>query len=602
MEHYVADWPAGFAPIHPADGQKVELNGFIGESTAKNICSIKKGFASPIGEPYRLLNSGQKLSGIHNRLAAESDLFKLIEGACYAYAQTKDPELLDLITENLDHILKHQDSDGFIRYPNRENLDKKYYHDLYIAGHYIEMSAAHHAATGDTRALSSACKWADALIKAMRDEADYFKDAGKKEHPELELALVRLFRATGEQKYLDFAEKIIDSYTLSNKISDLWIGSGRTHVVRTAYLLMGCAEFYLTTGNNRYLNYVQSLWKEICETRRYITGGFGYNEWFPLYPWFLPETGRIAETCGSIAMMMLGLRVHSINGYCDSRVYDVIENIFYNHFLGALNAEQDAIFYYNPIRVLPSVPEMLTLDNGKPVNSRTKLPAIHSCSCCFPNTWRFLAQLPDYIFSTDGSAVAVNMYTDATAIIDLKDGPVEIKVKTGYPFDETIEIEASRDIMLKLRIPGWCEGAYVESSNGVEQAPSGSYKDVRTGGAKVRLVLPMIPRFVGASPLSAEGTGRVAAARGPLVYCYEVSNTEERAELYRIPLPQTPKLVPGTAHNLEVSAVKMNNGEGAYFTVCQKPAEECRITLTPFYQRGNHSSNEPGWITMFPAI
>ena len=82
------------------------------------------------------------------------------------------------------------------------------------------MSAAHHAATGDTRALSSACKWADALIKAMRDEADYFKDAGKKEHPELELALVRLFRATGEQKYLDFAEKIIDSYTLSNKISD----------------------------------------------------------------------------------------------------------------------------------------------------------------------------------------------------------------------------------------------------------------------------------------------------------------------------------------------------------------------------------------------
>lgn len=318
----------------------------------------------------------------------------------------------------------------------------------------------------------------------------------------------------------------------------------------------------------------------------------------------LPQVGRIAETCASIGMMMLGLRLHGLYG--ESKYFDTIETILYNNFLGALNEEQDAIFYYNQIRAMKSsLPAEDLTHPGGSLFRRVKLPDIHRVACCFTNAWRFFAQLPEYIFSTDGRSVAVNLYTSASASINLDGGrSVDVDAETAYPFDERITVNVSAPVTLRLRIPAWCEGASVRHGDATHHAAGGEYYEVQaTPELAVELHLPMPVRMMSSTSRIADNMGQVAFARGPVIYCYEQTmGSRPDIEKLKVVTEQ-----PGVARDIdgipliEVTLVESREPETAYFEVGRaSQGNSFDALLIPFNMRANRES-QTEWLTWIPG-
>jgi len=584
-------WPVGLGAL--------QAGGFIGERIRRNKASILLGMASPILEPFALLNRGLPLQPQHIRFVQDTDAYKLLEAACYAWAAEPDDQLLARIESNLDEILARECPAGGLVLPPRSQFDSQVSHELYAAGHFIEMACAHYQATGSERALHAACRWAELFIRERDKGNPYFQTIGTREHPEVELALVRLYRATGERRYLDLAIWIALQSKLVPPVSNIVAGGGSTHAVRVGYLMCGYAEIYLETGDERFLAPLKPLWDELRTTRLYVTGGLGVNEAIPLEPWYLPQTGAIAETCASIALMMFALRAQSL--WDDSSCFDVVETIFYNHFLGALNPEQDAIFYYNPLRQTCD----LERNAGKSPFKRVKLPDLHGCSCCFPNAWRFLAQLPEYLFASDGSSVTINLYTDAEADISLEDGDLHLSMQSAYPLDEHIYLSVSRPVDLRLRIPSWCDDAECTWAGCRMQPSAGSWLNLRAEpGARVDLRLPMHARALLADARIDANRGQIAYRYGPLVYCYEVAagTTEHAVNNVRARIGSLPQVTRVNAVPwLKAELVDYASLPAPYFPYESSLARPFTALLPPFYLHANQEQ-DTHWTTWLPLI
>jgi uncharacterized protein len=469
--HAVGDWPTDHAAVRPIPLGSVRLDGFLGDRVdANNRVSLLAGLDSPIPAGFEARATGREMPTITRRLAADSDMHKWLEGACYAVG--RDPELTELaaaIERYVEMMISLQEADGYLgtRVNPAAPFDERVAHDLYVAGHFIEAAVAHHYATGRKDLIEAAGKLADFYIRAWQEDHPYYKIVGQREHPEIEPALVRLYRVTGEPRYLEFADAVAGMSKVGPLMADVHAGGGGRHAVRLCYLLTGLAELYLTTGQERHRAHLEPLWDEIVAKRMYVTGGIGYNEWVPAEPFDLPQnldhhrSRDIAETCASVALMMFSWRMHAITG--EARYFDAIETILYNHYLGAVSTDHLGIFYYNPLRRVGDMTGRT--DHGSPPDRRLRLPEIHSVACCLPNSWRFFAQLPEYVFSTSSESaetVLVNLYTDATVAHRFADGtPLGIEMRTDYPHEGTVRlrVEPERAVRftLALRVPGWCE-------------------------------------------------------------------------------------------------------------------------------------------------
>lgn len=623
----VGDWRAARTVCRAVSLRAVRIGGFLGAHIdANNRASLPAGLKSPIPAGIEAVSRGEEPPAICRRLATDSDFFKWLEGACYAV--TYDPSLQNLgeaIERYTAALTTMQDEDGYLgtRISPSKPFDERVAHDLYCAGHFFEAAVAHFKATGKRTLLDAACRLADFYIRAYEKEHRYYRIVGTREHPEIEPALVRLYRATGEKRYLDFAAKIAHMSQVGPALDQVHAGGGRTHAVRLCYLLTGWAELFLETGDREFYRPLPRLWAEIALKRMYVTGGIGYNERVPVNAYDLPQclednpNRDIAETCASVAMMMFSWRMHAITG--ESRYIDTIETILYNHYLGAISRDHLANFYYNPLRRVGDLSGK-TDHGGDPIR-RTRLPKIHSTACCLPNAWRFFGQLPEYVFSIRDDGILVNLYTDATARYRRSDGTtVTVTTATDYPHEGTVKIRvvSARSVRFRLglRIPAWCDKATVAVAGDRDRmAPSGRYFEINrqwSPNDEVILELSMKAEPLFSRPEIVANRGQVAFRRGPLVYCLEkqdsggIDLTDAVVVLDREDPSRS--VTSEFRPELGMHVLKVRIGRrrpapawnGPYFPVPPLTPQGVReATLVPFYFRANREA-DTRWITFIP--
>jgi DUF1680 family protein len=492
----------------------------------------------------------------------DSDIYKSIEAASYALAQTYDSALEAELDALIELIAASQMEDGYL-FPaytidpanppegvstNRWELTNSQSHELYGNGHMIEAAVAHYRATGKRTLLDVAIRAADHIDRV-------FGPGGRRDtsgHEEIELALVKLYDVTGEKRYLDLAKFLIDArghehdypgepeesrfkrYDVPIYRQDHLPVTEQTeavgHSVRAMYLYMGMADVAARTDAPGYRDALDALWDDVAAKKMYLTGGIGAAASFESFgdAYQLPNQSAYAETCAAIGNEMWNHRMFLASG--DARFLDIMERILYNGFLSGVSLEGDAFFYTNPLE-------------SEGDHQRREYFEV---ACCPANLARLMGQLPGFIYAVRDDAIYVNLFVGSEAEIDHPAGTVVLTQDTRYPWDGAVRLnlepEAEMDFALRVRIPGWATNSPVPTDlysyadtndeapmlrvNGEELA-----LDIDDGfavidrswapGDVVELDLPMPARRVRAHDNVENNQGRVAIQRGPTVYAVE---------------------------------------------------------------------------------
>lgn len=500
----------------------------------------------------------------------DSDVAKWLEAACYSLATHPDAELSARIEEVVALLCAAQQPDGYLNSyftvvePGTRFTDTRDAHELYCAGHLIEAAVAHFQATGRRVLLDALCRYAD-LIGTVFGRGPGQK-RGYPGHEEIELALVRLWRVTGDRRHLDLARYFLDE----RGRRPLWWeveedarggtpghfgGHSRAmphltrdnqshapvreqshvvgHAVRAMYLYSAMADVGLADGDAELLGACDRLWEDATGRHMYVTGGIGStarNEGFTA-DYDLPNDSAYAETCAAVGLAFFASRM--LQRDCDGRYADVLERVLYNGVLSGVSGDGEAFFYANPME-----------SDG----DRHRRPWF-DCACCPPNVARLLAALGSYAWSQYGEdEVALHLPVAGTARLEMGGQPVALRVETRYPWDGALTVgvrtPAPARFALRLRVPGWCRRAGL-SCNGQEldvPAERGYLRLEREwrDGDSVALDLDMPVETLHALPDVRADQGRVALQRGPLVYCFE------SADQQGVPLHRA-VLLPGAA-------------------------------------------------------
>jgi uncharacterized protein len=476
----------------------------------------------------------------------DSDVGKWIEAASYALAHRRDAEIESKIEAIIDDLEKAQAPDGYLncwylcREPENRWTNLRDNHELYNAGHLLEGAIAYSQTTGRRRLLDIMERYV-AHIRAI-----FGTGSGQKRgycgHQEIELALVKLYRLTGERAHLDLASYFInergrqphyfdeeatargeDPRAFSQKTyeysqSHLPVREQTKvvgHAVRAMYMYSAMADLARELGDESLKRACETLWDDVILTKMYITGGLGpseRNEGFTK-DYDLPNASAYAETCASVALIFWAQRMLHFD--LDGKYADILETALYNGALSGLSQDGVSYFYANPLE-----------SDG----SRNRWHW-HDCPCCTMNISRLIASVAGYFVSAHEDCVAYHLYGGSMFEAQLSGVRAQFEETSNYPWDGSISIQVAPErpvkFVLKLRIPGWCESAIV-AVNGERvpfdnQVQNGylAIERVWAAGDMVTLDLPMPPRKVYAHPDVAMNAGRVALKRGPLVYCVE---------------------------------------------------------------------------------
>jgi uncharacterized protein len=501
----------------------------------------------------------------------DSDAGKWIEAVGYTIASEPAPEL-EAQADNLIALIKSaQQPDGYLNIyftsvkPQARWTNLRDWHELYDAGHLIEGAIAYLEGTGKRDLLEVLLRYADHInARFGRGEG---QERGYCGHPEIELALVRLAEATGEQRYFDLARYFVDergqqphyfdkeARARGERLEDYWAKTHRYtqshvpirehtdivgHSVRACYLYAGVTDIARETDDTELAAACRRMWDDLVQHKLYITGGLGparSNEGFT-YAYDLPNETAYAETCASIALVFWAQRMFALEQ--DSRYTDVMEIALYNNILAGVSAEGRHFFYANP---LTSVPNVNPYDAWGGI-IHTEPQYYHreewfTCACCPPNLARMVASVGNYFYSIADTTIYTHLYGESS----LTYGSVKLHQKTNYPWDGeiTLSIETAEPqaFTLALRIPGWCREVTLKV-NGADvpvQTERGYVKLNRTwaDGDTVKLTLAMPIERMAAHPRVREDAGRIALQRGPIVYCLE--ETDNGADLANVVIP-----------------------------------------------------------------
>jgi len=503
------------------------------------------------------LAAAGKHEGYHGPVFMDSDLYKGLEAVSYSLATDPDPALNKRLDEIIAKIAAAQMADGYlntwyqVNAPDKRFTNLRDNHELYCAGHLFEAAAAHRQATQSKTLLNIATKYADLLCNTFGDGTG--KRPGYCGHPEIELALVKLSRITGEKKYFDLAKHFVDTrgshffarehntpddkydgeYWQDNcpiREHDHIVG----HAVRAAYLMSACTDIGAETSDESLLKMVRRIWRNTTERNTYITGGIGpsaANEGFT-HDYDLPNESAYQETCASVAMAMWNHRLNL--AYGDSKYADSMETALYNGVLSGVSLDGKKFFYVNPL-------------TSQGAHHRSDW---FGCACCPPNVTRTLAQLGNYIYAQDHTGMWVNLYVQGSVATNPTRHHTRVDVKTRYPWDGKVELSVTRiqqvgDWSLHLRVPGWCQGATVSINKEpvadpkIERGYITLTRDWKSEDL-VELNLPMPIRRVEADPNVEADRGHLAIARGPLVYCVE--NVDARFPILASAIPADAEL------------------------------------------------------------
>jgi DUF1680 family protein len=580
---------------------------------------ILESLAIPTPPPPLRIPAGEH--GLSMQVFWDSDVGKWIEAASYALAHRRDTTIEAQIEGITDLLQQAQLADGYLNcwYIGRE-VDRRWTnlrdrHELYCAGHLLEGALAYFQATGRRRLL-------DILQRYMDHIAGMFgRGPGQKRgycgHQEIELALVKLFHATGIRKYLDLARYFIDErgsapphyfdveavargedpqhYWFKNyeynqshrpvRDQDKVVG----HAVRAMYMYTAMADLAADLGDATLKRACEKLWEDVTSHRMYLTAGLGpaaANEGFTR-DYDLPNDSAYAETCASVALIFWAQRMLNLD--CDGAYADVLETALYNGALSGLSRDGSHYFYQNPLES----------------DGSHQRWTWHPCPCCPMNVARLVASVGGYFYSVADDAIAIHLYCAGRALVPLGEGPVGIRQQTDYPWSGrvkiTLEPPEPRQFTLQLRIPGWARSHRL-TLNGVEIAPvtvvRGYAQIVRTwsAGDEIELELPMPAERVYAHPKVRADLGRVALKRGPLVYCLEqVDNPGAAIDLLR--LPRTAPIDAQVRRDLFDGVVVLSaDGEAAQTTSALYQAEPyptapVRLSAIPYYAWSNRGRN-----------
>ncbi|CAA9449632.1 MAG: GH127 / GH146 [uncultured Rubrobacteraceae bacterium] len=463
----------------------------------------------------------------------DSDVYKWLEAAAWSLATDPDHDLEKMVDAAIAEIEDAQEPDGYLNtYFTFERANERWtdfdLHEMYCAGHLFQAAVAHFHATGSGRLLDVAVRFADHICDTFGPEEDGKRPAVDG-HEEIEMALVELFRVTGNRRYLEQAGFFVDargrgllgrpygrhdpSYSQDHeplRDQDRVVG----HAVRALYLYSGAADVYAETGEGDLLKALDRLWGNMTTRRMYVSGGLGSRHEGEAFggDFELPNARAYTETCAAIASVMWNWRMLMLRG--DARYADLIERTLYNAVLPGVSLDGGHYFYENPLE-----------DDG----THRRQPWF-GCACCPPNVARLLASIPGYFYSASDDALWVHLYAAGSAEAKMGAGrAVRLSQRTNYPWDGSVglRVDGEGEFALMLRIPSWCEdGASVEVNGEpfAGQVSPGSYAEIGRvwrPGDTVRLRLPTPVRRVEAHPHVAENAGRVALMRGPILYCVE---------------------------------------------------------------------------------
>jgi DUF1680 family protein len=495
------------------------------------------------GRIHNFAVAGKLAHGKHKGLLFDdSDLYKVIEGIAYALSVQRDPNLEKRTDSIIDQIAAAQQPDGYLNTyftlvePQKRWKNIRHGHELYCAGHLMEAAVAYHQATGKRKLLDVARKLADHILTVFGPG----KRIDTSGHEEIELALVKLYRATGDERYLKQAEffldvrgrpdlrKLFGEYAQDHKP----VRAQREvagHAVRAMYLYCGMADVAALTGDRKLTEALESIWRDVVERKMYVTGGIGpsaSNEGFTV-PYDLPNDSAYAETCAAVGMALWNHRLFLMSG--DGKYADVLERVVYNGLLSGVSLGGDRFFYVNPL-------------GSKGKHHRQEW---FDCACCPDNVLRYVAGIGERVYAHKDNRIWTGLYMGNTATVPLKGGKVKLMQETRYPWDGdvkiTVEPEKRFAFELLLRVPGWCKALPRVEIN--DQAVNAAKDDkgfvkfarIWKAGDVVRLVLAMPVERVYADPHVKADVGRVALQRGPIVYCLEGVDNDGKPRTYALP-------------------------------------------------------------------
>jgi hypothetical protein len=597
--------PAGAdpPPLHGLDEvnhERVELRGGFWGPRLKTHHEVTVPHALDCLEQDGHVTNFDKAAGVFDgplqgHHAFDSDLHKALEGAVYSLQHYDDSKLRKRVDGILDRVLAAQQKDGFlISYFIVQGLDKKWEdlrleHQMYNAGHFFEMAVAHYRLTGNPKVLNAAKRFADHIAGVFGPGKRYDVDG----HQEVELALVKLYRATGERRYLELSRFFLDergyAHGTERKPFDpktavlppkpegrltaeqrraIWLAQLRTrngrmqdhkpvveqheavgHAVRAGYMYSAMADIVRFMDAPDYERALDHLWDDVVSRKMHITGGIGtgqYDDEGFGDPYLLPNESAYCESCAAIAHVLWQHRMSLLKG--QAKYADVMELALYNGVLSGISISGNKFFYQNP----------LASKGGGPRDSWIGL------ACCPTNLTRIIPQVGGLAYARGKQKVYVNLYAAGEASIKMDDGmTVKLAQQTEYPWDGRVRLtvtpEKASEFALCLRIPGWALGRPVPSDlyrfaapkvppvglkiNGKTANPSpqdDGYAHLQRGwqaGDVVELDLPMPVQRVHAHERVQDDKGKVALMRGPIVYCLEGVD-QPGVDLSRLVLPR----------------------------------------------------------------
>jgi DUF1680 family protein len=482
----------------------------------------------------------------------DSDVYKWLEAVGWELGRAPDAALAASADEAIELIQAAQRSDGYLNTfvqvvaHGREYQDLAWGHELYCVGHLIQAGVAWQRALGDDRLLDVAVGAADSVDRAL----GVIGREGIDGHPEIEMALVELYRATAERRYLELAAKMIEgrgrgllgqgrfgpAYWQDHaRVAEATSVAG--HAVRQLYLDCGAVDVATELGDAGLLAAVQRRWRDMIATRTYLTGGVGSHHLDEAFgdPFELPPDRAYAETCGAIASVMLAWRLLLATG--DPECADVIERAVFNGVLPGVSLDGTSFFYDNPLQR-----RTVRAAAGPGHGERA---AWFPCACCPPNLMRLLGSWEQYLATSDQGGVQVHQYATADIRAETAAGPVRLSMETDYPWDGRVIVRVldspGEPWSLSLRVPAWSRSSTVDDGTaGTRPVPPGSYwaSEPRSwqAGDTVVLDLDMRPRVTVPDPRIDAVRGSVALERGPLVYCVETADLPAGVSLEEVGL------------------------------------------------------------------
>ncbi len=565
----------------------------------------------------------------------DSDVYKAIEAIAYSLSTHPDPSLENKVDDWIRKIAAAQLSDGYLNtYFTLNGLDQRWTdmdkHEDYCAGHLIEAAIAYYHTTGKRTLLDVAIRFADHIDDTFRIKGRHWVSG----HEEIELALMKLYGLTHNDRYLKLAQWYLDQRGHGYGRGGLW-SRGQNgnycqdsvpvkdqreitgHAVRAMYLYCGAADVATATGDSGYMTAMKAVWEDVVYRNMYFTGGIGSsgrNEGFS-HDYELPNLDAYCETCASVGMVLWNQRMNLLTG--ESKYVDILERSLYNGALDGLSISGDRFFYANPLASSASA-------SSSEVSGHQGRSEWFGTACCPSNIARLTASIGGYIYAANDHSIWVNLFIGSKTAIPTSNGDIAVEMTTDYPWKGavTLAVNPSRKIdhVVRVRIPGWLREAVPGGLYGFVDTATGSMSIKVNGrpfdfreesgyavlerswskGDVVEISFPMEIRKVKARNEVAADRGRFALQRGPLVYCVE--GTDNGGKAWDFVVPAESRFSPVQEHILGERVVVLQ-GEGFKLVPGADGhsirAERRSITAIPYYTWANRDNYEMQvWLPM----